>query len=471
MILKQYYLACLSHASYLVADERTRTAVIVDPQRDVDQYLADAKERGLSIRHVFLTHFHADFVAGHIELTERTGATIHIGSRAQAEFAFEPMRDGESLTIGDVRLSFLETPGHTPEGVSIVVYDLAKDARNPHAVLTGDTLFIGDVGRPDLMASAGVTAAELAGAMYDSLHGKLMKLPDDTLVYPAHGAGSSCGKNLSKDTVSTIGAQRTHNYALRPMSRDAFVEMATRALPDAPAYFAYDATLNRKQRPTLDDSLEDALEPLSLDEMLRLQRDGTLVLDVRDPAEFEPAHLAGSVNIGLGGRFASWVGTLLDPKQSVAIIASAGREREAALRLGRVGFDAVAGYLDGGFDVVRKHADLMRERPELVRAIERWDADAFERAIASRDAPLVLDVRNPGEWNDAHIRGSVLIPLAQLEARTSELPRDKKIAVHCASGYRSSIATSLLERAGFAKATNVVGGMNAWHAASLPAVT
>jgi rhodanese-related sulfurtransferase len=297
--------------------------------------------------------------------------------------------------------------------------------------------------------------------MYDSLHGKLMKLPDDTLVYPAHGAGSSCGKNLSKDTVSTIGAQRAHNYALRPMTRDAFVRMATHALPDAPAYFAYDATLNRKQRPTLDDSLEDALEPLSLDDLLRLQREGSLVLDVRDPAEFEPAHLAGSVNIGLGGRFASWVGTLLDPTQSVALIANPGREREAALRLGRVGFDAVAGYLDGGFDAVR-------ERAELVRSVERWGADDFERAIASRESPLVLDVRNPGEWNDAHIRGSVLIPLAQLESRMAELPRDKKIAVHCASGYRSSIATSLLERGGFARLADLAGGIQAWQSAKKP---
>jgi glyoxylase-like metal-dependent hydrolase (beta-lactamase superfamily II) len=278
MILKQYYLACLSHASYLVGDERTHTAAIVDPQRDVDQYLTDAAERGLAIRHVFLTHFHADFVAGHIEIAERTGATIHLGARAQAEFAFEPMRDGEALTVGDVRLAFLETPGHTPEGVSIVVYDLAKDARKPHAVLTGDTLFIGDVGRPDLMASSGMSAEELAGLMYDSLHGKLLKLSDDTLVYPAHGAGSACGKNLSKDTVSTIGAQRAHNYALQPMSKVAFVKMATTALPAAPAYFAHDSTMNRQKRPTLDDSLEEALEPLSLDEVRRLQRGGTLVL-------------------------------------------------------------------------------------------------------------------------------------------------------------------------------------------------
>jgi glyoxylase-like metal-dependent hydrolase (beta-lactamase superfamily II) len=459
MIFKQYYLACLSHASYLVGDERTRTAAIVDPQRDIDQYLADAAERGLAIRHVFLTHFHADFVAGHIELAERTGATIHLGARAEAEFAFEPMRDGESLVFGDVGLAFLETPGHTPEGVSIVVYDLARDATKPHAVLTGDTLFIGDVGRPDLMASSGVTADELAGAMYDSLHEKLMKLPDDTLVYPAHGAGSACGKNLSKDTVSTIGVQRAHNYALQPMSKTAFVKMATTALPAAPAYFAHDATLNRQKRPTLDDSLEDALEPLSLDELLRLQRDGTLVLDVRDPAEFEPAHLAGSVNIGLGGRFASWVGTLLDPARDIAIIAPTGREREAALRLGRVGFDRVAGYLDGGFDVVRARADL-------VRSIERWNAGDLERALASSEPPLVLDVRNVGEWNDAHILGSVLIPLDQLEKRVGELPRDRKIALHCATGYRSSIAASLIERHGLARLADLAGGIQAWRAAN-----
>ena len=252
MILKQYYLACLSHASYLIADESTKTAVVVDPQRDIEQYVADAAARGLSIRHVFLTHFHADFVAGHLELAAKTGATIRLGARARADYAFTPMSDGQDLEFGSVRMRVLETPGHTPEGVSLLVFDLAKDREKPQAVLTGDTLFIGDVGRPDLMASVGMTASDLAGMMYDSLHGKLMKLPDETLVYPAHGAGSSCGKNLSKDTVSTIGAQRASNYMLRPMSREAFVAQATQGLATAPRYFGYDAQLNKEQRDTLE---------------------------------------------------------------------------------------------------------------------------------------------------------------------------------------------------------------------------
>ena len=461
MIFKQYYLACLSHASYLIADEETKTAAIVDPQRDVDEYLADAEARGVVIRHVFLTHFHADFVAGHVELHARTGAAIHLGARAEADFEFERMRDGESLSFGKVRLQFLETPGHTPEGVSILVYDLARDAKAPHAVLTGDTLFIGDVGRPDLMASAGMSAPELAGMMYDSLHGKLMKLPDETLVYPAHGAGSSCGKNLSKETVSTIGAQRASNYALQPMSKAAFVAMATSNLPAAPAYFSHDANENRRQHGTLAENLERALEPLTLARTLELQKSGAIVLDVRDPAEFEPEHLAGSVNIGLGGRFASWAGSLLDPRAHIVLIAARGKEREAATRLARVGFDGVVGFLEGGFDAVRT-------RPDLIRCIERWSPEKLAERLDAHEPPLVLDVRNPGEWDEVRIEGSLLIPLDKLEGRLRSLPRDRKIAIHCASGYRSSIAASLIERAGIDGLADLIGGIQAWQGAGRP---
>jgi hydroxyacylglutathione hydrolase len=461
VIFKQYYLACLSHASYLVADEETKIAVIVDPQRDVDQYLADAAARGLSIKHVILTHFHADFVAGHVELRERTGASIHLGARAEAEFPFEPMRDGKSLSLGKVRLHFLETPGHTPEGVSILVYDFAKDARKPQAVLTGDTLFIGDVGRPDLMASIGMTAEELAGMMYESLHEKLMKLPDETLVYPAHGAGSACGKNISKETVSTIGAQRANNYALQPMSKAAFVKMATSELPEAPAYFSYDALQNRLLHTTLEKNLERALHPLTLVQLLDEQAAHAVVLDVRDAAQFEPEHLAGSINIGLGGRFASWVGSLLDPKLPIVLIAPPGKEGEATMRLGRVGFDEVAGYLEGGFDAVRA-------RPDLVRKIERLSRAALSERLASPTPPLVLDVRNPGEWNEAHLRGSLLVPLNHLEDQLRDLPRDRKIAIHCASGYRSSIAASMLERHGIVGVADLIGGIQAWQNAGCP---
>lgn len=461
MILKPYYLACLSHASYLVGDERTQTAVIVDPQRDVEQYLADARALGLTIRHVFLTHFHADFVAGHLELARATGATIHLGVHARADYPFVPMSEGTTLELGEVRIGVIETPGHTPEGISILVYDLARDRDRPHAVFTGDTLFIGDVGRPDLMASVGVTAQELASALYDSLHGKLMKLPDATLVYPAHGAGSACGKNLSDEKVSTIGAQRATNLMLRPMSKTEFVALATSDLCAPPAYFGYDATLNRQQRPTLEDSLKSALKPLELDEVLRLQREGALVLDVRDAAEWEPAHLAGSLNIGLGGKYASWAGALIDPARPIVIVANVLREQEAALRLGRIGFDKIAGFLRGG-------PAAYRTRPELVRSVERVEAAALAQRLASRERELVLDVRGPGEWNEFRIDGSLNIPLPELERRIAEVPRGKRIALHCLSGYRSSTAAGVLERHGFTDFTDLVGGISAWRTSGLP---
>ena len=267
MVLKQYYLGCLAHASYLVADEASGEAVVVDPQRDVDEYVADAQELGCRIGHVFLTHFHADFLAGHLELRDRAGAAIYLGARANAEYDFTPLADHETLDVGDVRLEVLETPGHSPESISILVYDRAKDADRPHAVLSGDTLFIGDVGRPDLRASLGWSAEELGALLYDSVHTKLLPLPDETLVYPAHGAGSLCGKHLSTDTVSTIGVQRKYNYALQPMTRDEFVAVVTADQPDTPAYFGYDAVLNTKERPTLHEALEEELRPISLDEL------------------------------------------------------------------------------------------------------------------------------------------------------------------------------------------------------------
>ncbi|MBV8997918.1 MAG: MBL fold metallo-hydrolase, partial [Solirubrobacterales bacterium] len=313
MLLKQYYLGCLAHASYLIADEASGQAAVVDPQRDVDQYLDDAEALGCQIAHVFLTHFHADFVAGHVELRERAGAVIHLGARAEAEYPFVAMADGSIVQLGAVRLTVLETPGHSPESISILVHDPNHRAEEPYAVLTGDTLFIGDVGRPDLRGALGWSAAELASMLYDSLHGKLARLPDDTLVYPAHGAGSLCGKNLSTETVSTIGVQRAYNYALAPMSRDRFIETVTADLPDAPAYFTYDAVLNTRERPTLDQALERELRPLALEQALELAADGAQLLDTREPAKFEGAHLRGSVNIGLSGSYATWCGTLLDP--------------------------------------------------------------------------------------------------------------------------------------------------------------
>src|SRR5436190_678260 len=310
MILHQFYLNCLAHASYIVGDESTGIAAVVDPQRDIDQYLTFAKANGLRIAHVILTHLHADFLAGHLEFRDRVGATIYLGKAAQAEFAFTPLGDGDRVELGRVRLQALETPGHTPESISVLVFDLDRSATEPHAVLTGDTLFVGDVGRPDLRVALGWSAADLGGLLYDSLRDKLLTLPDASLVYPAHGAGSLCGKAISKETVATIGEQRRTNYALQPMSKATFIDLVTADQPDAPAYFTYDAVLNSKERPTLDEALARELNPMTLELVLALQRTGGQILDTRDPVEFAAAHLAGSINIGLGGQYATWAGTI-----------------------------------------------------------------------------------------------------------------------------------------------------------------
>src|SRR6266481_5323329 len=327
MVFKQFYLSCLAHASYLIGDEETRTAVVVDPQRDIERYLEFAAENKLQIKHVILTHLHADFVAGHLELRDRAGATIYLGTKAQAEYRFTPLADGSVIEFGRVRLKALETPGHTPESISILVYDLERSGVEPYAVLTGDTLFIGDVGRPDLRASLGWSAADLGSHLYDSLHNKLLKLPDETLVYPAHGSGSLCGKNLSSDTVSTLGDQRRLNYALQPMSKEEFIRLVTADQPDAPGYFTYDAILNTRERATLDKSLERALHPIDLDEVLQMGDAGAQILDVREASEYAKGHIAGSINIGLGGQYATWAGTVLHRDKPIMIVAEPGREQ------------------------------------------------------------------------------------------------------------------------------------------------
>ena len=464
MILKQYYLGCLAHASYLLGDEASATAIVVDPQRDIQQYLKDAETFGLQIRHVFLSHFHADFVAGHLELRDRCGATIHLGAQAKAEYAFAAMKDGDTLDFPGMRLQILETPGHTIESISILVFDLAKDAVKPNAVLTGDTLFIGDVGRPDLRASLGWTADDLGAHLYDSIHNKLLPLPDETLVYPSHGAGSLCGKKLSSDTVSSLGDQRRLNYALQPMSKEEFIRLVTADQPDAPAYFTYDAILNTRERATLDKNLELVLHPIDLDEVLRMGDQGAQILDVRDAAEYAKGHLAGSINIGLGGQYATWAGTVLDRTKPIVIIAEPSREQEAALRLGRIGFDHVKGYLQGGMEA-------LASRPDLVWPTERVSAPMVAEELEGADAPLVLDIRNPREWATKHIGGSVNIPLNHLQERMAEIPRNRRIAVHCAGGYRSSIAASILHQYGITNLIEMAGGLAAWEAAKLPVVS
>jgi hydroxyacylglutathione hydrolase len=461
VIFKQFYLNCLAHASYLIGDEETGIAAVVDPQRDVERYLDFAAEHKLKIQHVILTHLHADFVAGHLELRDRVGATIYLGARAQAEYKFTALADGSVVKFGKVRLKALETPGHTPESISIVVYDLAQGGSEPHAVLTGDTLFVGDVGRPDLRVALGWSAADLGGLLFDSLQSKLLPLPDASLVYPAHGAGSLCGKAISKETVSTMGEQRRLNYALQPMSKKEFIELVTADQPEAPPYFTYDAVLNSKERPTLDEALGRELMPLNLDRVQELQASGAQVLDTREPEEFAAAHLAGSINIGLSGQYATWAGTVLSREHSIVIIANPGREAESAVRLGRIGFDNVAGYLKDGMR-------SLESRQELTANTERLSAALAGEMLSSKEAPLLIDVRTPRERQQKFIDGSLSVPLNQLSQRANELPKNRELLVYCAGGYRSSIAASLLQQRGFAGVREIAGGIAAWDGAKLP---
>jgi glyoxylase-like metal-dependent hydrolase (beta-lactamase superfamily II)/rhodanese-related sulfurtransferase len=467
VIFKQFYLPCLAHASYLIGDEATGTAAVVDPQRDTDQYIEFASAHGLRIRHVFLTHLHADFVAGHLELRDRAGATIYLGSTAKTTYAFTPLHDGDILEFGRLRLKTLETPGHTPESVSIVIYDLDASDTLPYAVLTGDTLFIGDVGRPDLRVALGWSASDLGGMLYDSLHEKLLPLPDQSLVYPAHGAGSLCGKAISKETVSTMGEQRRWNYALQPMTKEAFIGVVTADQPEAPPYFTYDAVLNSQERPTLDEALAREMKPLSLDAVLAMQADGAQILDTREPDEFAAAYLVGSINVGLAGQYATWAGTVLDRTHPIVIIATPGREHESAIRLGRIGFDHVAGYLENGLRA-------LDSRPDLLASTEHLSAQSAAERLSSSQPPLgpplVIDVRTPREREQKHIEGSLSVPLNRLADHLESLPKDRHLLVYCAGGYRSSVAASLLQRSGFPSVAEIAGGFAAWEAAKLPVV-
>ncbi len=461
MLIRPFYLACLAHASYLLVDEKTKTAVVVDPQRDIDVYLEEAKRLGVEIRHAMLTHFHADFVAGHLELRDRCGATVHLGARAKADYAFSPLTDGARLEWGSLGIGVLETPGHTPEGVTLLVYDLDADSKNPRAALTGDTLFIGDVGRPDLMASAGHTADELAGLLYESLTGKLLKLPDATLVYPAHGAGSLCGKALSNERVSTIREQKLYNYALKAKSREEFVRLVTADQPETPAYFAHDAEMNRREHPTLDASLDASLKPLTPGEAEALVRGGAQILDARDPADFAGAHWRGAVNVGLDGKFATWAGTVLDRTRPIVIVADPGRGREAVMRLARIGLDRVAGILGGGMFA-------LAGSPELVVETPRTTARALDERLAAPEPPIVVDVRADGERAEGFVAGSLHLPLSQWPRRAAEIPAGRPVAIYCAGGYRSSVAASLLRAAGRPDVVDLVGGFAAWREEGLP---
>lgn len=455
MKFTQYYLDCLSHASYLVADETTKRAAVVDPKRDIQEYLDDAAAEGLRIEYVIETHFHADFLSGHLELAKATGAEIIYGSAANPQYPIRKVTDGERLTLGPedgsgVVLEFRETPGHTPESISVVIWEHGDDPE-PFGVLTGDTLFIGDVGRPDLLASVGVSADELARQLYVSVHDKLLSLPDSTRVFPAHGAGSACGKSLSTETVSTLGEQRRTNYALQPMTVDEFVAAVTEGQSAAPAYFGYNAGLNKQERELLDIS---APAPLDLDRVLAEQAAGAIVVDTRSPAEFAAGHLARSVNVGLEGRFAEYVGTVVPPDTPIVLIGDPGSEREAKLRLGRIGFDTVIGALRDG-------PAAFVDRPEVVARASRLTAAQLDDRRAITDVQIV-DVRNPGETALGTLPGARQIPLAELRTRAGELDFDAPIVVYCAGGYRSSIAASLLRSLGAADVSDLIGGYGAW---------
>ena len=457
MYFEQFYLTCLSHASYMIGSDGQ--AAIVDPQRDVDIYLKVADEQKLKIRHIFETHLHADFVSGHKELAERTGATIYIGARAKAKFPHGPLSDGLEVKFGSARIRVLETPGHTPEGVCLVVTDEEK-SKEPWAVLTGDTLFIGDVGRPDLSPSH--TPQELAGLLYDSLHEKLLTLSDSVLVYPAHGAGSLCGRNMRADKSSTIGTERLTNYALQIKSRQEFIRQVTSNLPARPEYFLQDAEINRSGASALTDM--PPLPKLSPADMQHALHHGAFVLDVRPMDQFAAGHVPGSINIALSGQFATWAGTVLGIASNPVLVADTDAQiEEARTRLARVGFETLGGYLDGGVGAWQEVGFRIATTPQI-------SVGELDEKIKGREI-VVLDVRREGEWQAGHIAEARWHALDDFPRQLPALDRDHQVAVHCKSGYRSMIACSLLERAGHEDVINVTGGFDAWHAAGLPEIS
>lgn len=454
MYFEQFYLGCLAHASYMLGSDGE--AVVVDPQRDVDIYLKAAEEHNLVIRHIFETHLHADFVSGHKELAARTGARIYIGAKAGAAFPHVAVHDSFSLPVGSIRITALETPGHTQESICLLIENHEKSHR-PWAVLTGDTLFLGDVGRPDL--STQYTPQQLAGMLFDSLHQKLLSLPDDVLVYPAHGAGSLCGRNMRAERSSTIGTERLTNYALQIPSRDAFIRELTTNLPTRPEYFLRDAEINRQGAPALEEM--PALTALGSGEVQQLLRAGVPALDVRPNDDFAAAHVPGSINIALSGQFATWAGTILGVSSRPVLIAdTAAQLEEARVRLARVGIEDLRGFLQGGIEA-------WREAGLSVAALPQMTVQELNDRIKA-ETICVLDVRREPEWQAGHIEGAHWSAVDHFPANLPDLDRNSTIAVHCKGGYRSMIAGSLLQRAGFHNVINVTGGFDAWLKADLP---
>ncbi|STD07700.1 Probable polyketide biosynthesis zinc-dependent hydrolase BaeB [Dermatophilus congolensis] len=448
MLFTQHYLDCLSQASYVIGDETTKKALIIDPRRDTDDYLNEATENGMNIIGVINTHFRADFVSGHLELAEKTGAWIGYGEKATPDFTYRPLTHGERISLGEVTHEILATPGHTPESISVLVYEHTDD-NVPYGVLTGDALFIGDVGRPDLLASSGTTAEELGRNLYHSIQHTLMSLPDEVRVFPGHGAGSACGKNLSTEKQSTIGEQRRTNYACTPMSEQEFVDIVTAGQPAPPAYFAYDATLNKKHRPTLSNTTTPALNNTELAHALN---NGAIILDTRTTEEFTTAHLRGSINVPFDGRTAETVGMLLKPEQRIILITPEGLEQETTMRLGRIGYDHVLGY----FPHLDSH---LSEHPEEAEQATRLEVHELDNAAPHTQ---LLDVRGPGEAAEGAIPDTINIPLPQLTQRLNELDKNRPVIVSCAGGWRSNVAASYLRHQGFTHVADLIGGYNAW---------
>ena len=443
MHFKQFYLGCLAHASYFIGNDGE--AAVVDPQRDVQLYLDEAEAQGMRIHYVIETHLHADFVSGHRELAEKTGAEIVFGAAANAEVPHRAVREGDELRVGGVVLRAMETPGHTPEGISWLVID----GGSVRKVLTGDTLFIGDVGRPDLAGGRGYTSEQMAAMLYDSLHGKILALDDAVEVWPAHGAGSACGKNISRERSSTIGLQRRTNYALQPMPREAFVRMMTADLPPAPRYFPMDAEINRRGARPLDDV---RARPLTADAFRDAIHRGAIPLDARGAATFGAGHVPGAINIGLDGQYASWAGTLLSADTPIVLVADPGKIEEAVMRLARVGMENVSGFLNDG----------MAAWDGPVARLPQMDVSELRDRLGEL---RVLDVRRPGEYESGYVPGARNVTLAELPERLGEVERGAPLAVICQSGYRSSIGASLLLRQAFDVVGNVAGGTAAWMAA------
>jgi len=453
MHFQQFYLDCLAHASYLIGD--AGQCAIVDPQRDVQIYIEAAAARGLTITHVIETHLHADFVSGHVELAALTGAVIHVGHRGGAAYEHQPAHDGDEIELGDVLLRFLETPGHTPESLCVLVFDRAQSSDRPLKVFTGDTLFVGDVGRPDLVGSKGYSAEDMAGMMYDSLASRLLVLPDETEVYPAHGAGSACGRSMSTERSSTIGAQKASNLALQPMSRDEFIAMQTAGLGAPPRYFPRSAELNRLGAKPL----TELAAPMTLDPeaVAEAQERGAVVLDLRDAAAVGAGHCPGSVNIGLDGNFAPWVGGLIDVDSELVLVVDRAEDVDVAVtRLARVGYESVLGYSSEGV------AAWQSSGRDLATVGQLTVDELSTRLAEDPGGLLVVDVRQPGEYAAGHVPGALNLPVRELVERRGELDASQPLALICATGYRSSAATSLLQGHGFQQLSNVVGGTAAW---------